>query len=165
MKKLFLLIAAAALIMSGCSSDKPDAAAVTTADYTIAEISADTAAEIETTTAEVKQSKSPDVDLTLLSSTMVYSELYNILSYPDDYVGKTIKMSGTFEVYPNPELGIDYYVLMVYDNTACCQLGMEFILADENYPEAGGDLTVMGEFETYIEGEYLYCHLINAELV
>ena len=35
-----------------------------------------------------------DVDLTQLSSTMVYSEVYNIMMAPEDYVGKVIRMNG-----------------------------------------------------------------------
>ncbi len=40
-----------------------------------------------------------DVDLTQLSSTMVYSEVYNMINTPEDYIGKTVKMSGTFNLY------------------------------------------------------------------
>ena len=31
-----------------------------------------------------------DVDLTNLSSTMVYSEVYNMMSTPENYIGKTV---------------------------------------------------------------------------
>ena len=40
-----------------------------------------------------------DVDLTSLSSTMVYSEVYNMMNAPGDYIGKTIKMTGQFVYY------------------------------------------------------------------
>jgi len=33
-----------------------------------------------------------DVDLTEMSSTMIYSEVNNIMTNPDDYMGKTIKI-------------------------------------------------------------------------
>ena len=46
-----------------------------------------------------------DVDLTKLSSTMVYSEVYNMLYTPDDYIGKTVKMKGAFAYYEDPETG------------------------------------------------------------
>lgn len=49
----------------------------------------------ETTTEE----KSVDLDLTELSSTVVYSEVYNMLIKPDDYKGKIIKMKGQFNQY------------------------------------------------------------------
>ena len=44
-----------------------------------------------------------DVDLTALSSTMVYSEVYNMMMSPNDYIGKVVKMQGTY--------------LYVYDST------------------------------------------------
>ena len=37
-------------------------------------------------------SESIDVDLTQLSSTMVYSEVYAMVYEPDQYLGKTVKM-------------------------------------------------------------------------
>lgn len=42
-----------------------------------------------------------DVDLTQLSSTMVYSEVYNMMISPDDYpeLGSDITVTGIFETY------------------------------------------------------------------
>ena len=41
-----------------------------------------------------------DVDLTVLSSTMVYSEVYNMLyNDPAYYLGKTVKARGEFSIY------------------------------------------------------------------
>lgn len=40
-----------------------------------------------------------DVDLTKLSSTLVYAEVFNMLYSPEDYVGKTVKMNGAFSLY------------------------------------------------------------------
>ena len=38
----------------------------------------------------------PDVDLTAMSSTMVFSQVLNMLVSPDDYIGKKIRMKGRF---------------------------------------------------------------------
>ena len=39
-----------------------------------------------------------DIDLTALSSTMVYSQVYDMLYFsPESYRGKTVKMRGSFE--------------------------------------------------------------------
>ena len=114
-----------------------------------------------------------DVDLTLLSSTMVYAEVNNMMTVPDDYVGKTVRMNGQFALYQgtdeqgNTIPGLEYYACVIADATACCQQGMEFILGGgqtypEDYPEIGADITVVGEFQTYMEGPYMYCHLIDA---
>lgn len=110
------------------------------------------------------------LDLTKLSSTMVYAEVNNIMVSPDEYIGRTIKMSGQFAVYAAAETGPFYYACIIADATACCQQGIEFVLTDESlnypedYPKIGATITVIGEFQTYLEDDVLYCHLINAEL-
>ena len=111
-----------------------------------------------------------DVDLTALSSTMVYSEVYNMMVSPEDYIGKTIKMDGQFSIYHDDATGNDYFACIIQDATACCSQGIEFVLTDdytypEDYPEEGGSIIVIGVFETYMEGEYRYCTLKNASLL
>ena len=117
-----------------------------------------------------------DVDLTKLSSTMVYSEVYNMMYSPDDYIGKTIKMEGQFAIYQaTDETGAlipdqIYFACVIADATACCSQGLEFILAGEHtypddYPELGNEITVTGTFELYEEGGFQYCRLADAEMV
>lgn len=116
-----------------------------------------------------------DVDLTKLSSTLVYSEVYNMMTTPEDYIGKVVRMNGQFALYQatdaNGELIPDqiYFACVIADATACCQQGLEFVLAGNkvypnDYPELGTNITVVGEFQTYMEGDYQYCHLINSNL-
>ena len=120
--------------------------------------------------------KSIDVDLTKLSSTMVYSEVYAMMTSPQDYIGKTVKMNGQFAIYQatdangQPVPDQIYFACVIADATACCQQGLEFVLAGnakypDDYPELGTEITVVGEFQTYMEGTQQYCHLVNAELV
>ena len=111
-----------------------------------------------------------DVDLTEMSSTMVYSEVYSMLATPEDYIGKTVKMNGIFNYYHDVETGNYFFACIIRDATACCSQGIEFELTDDyiypdDYPEVGGDVSVIGVFDTYMEGEYLYCTLRNAVLV
>ena len=111
---------------------------------------------------------SVDVDLTKLSSTLVYSEVYNMLTSPDDYIGKTIKMSGDFAVGEGEDRY--YFACIIADATACCSQGIEFLLDGdynypEDYPELSTEITVIGVFDTYYEGESRYCQLINASMV
>ena len=111
--------------------------------------------------------KTYDVDLTKLSSTMVYSEVYNMISTPDNYMGKSVKMKGTF----NYGTGDDryYFACLIADATACCSQGIEFVLRDarifpDEYPKVGEEIVVEGIFDTYYEGTHRYCQLINATL-
>ena len=117
-----------------------------------------------------------DVDLTVLSSTMVYSEVYNMLYfYPEDYYGKTVKMTGQFNVYQwVDESGIVAdmpvaYACIISDATACCAEGVEFVLEGDytypdDYPEQGTEITVIGEFQPYEENGMTWYHLVNARL-
>ncbi|MBQ9551205.1 MAG: hypothetical protein IJU96_00425 [Clostridia bacterium] len=106
-----------------------------------------------------------DVDLTALSSTLVYSEVYHMMSEPKDYLGKTVKMNGKMAVYHDNDTGKDYYACIVSDATACCSQGIEFVLRNGySYPNKGDDICVVGVFTTYQEGENTYCTLKNASL-
>ncbi len=113
-----------------------------------------------------------DVDLTLLSSTMVYSEVYAMVYEPEEYIGKTVKINGLFATQEYN--GVRLYACIVQDATACCAQGLEFELAGDyeypkDYPDPGSEITVVGTFDTYteeIDGNYLlYLVLRNARLL
>lgn len=109
-----------------------------------------------------------DVDLTVLSSTMVYTEVYNMMTTPENYIGKTIKMDGAFSMFHDEQTDKYYFACIISDATACCSQGIEFELTDEysypaDYPEIGEEICVTGTFDTYREGEYEYCTLRNAK--
>ena len=109
-----------------------------------------------------------DIDLTRLSSTMVYSEVYNMMNSPESYVGKMIRMDGKLAVYKYPER--NYYTCIIKDATACCQQGMEFLWAGnhkypDDYPNEGDGIIVTGVFDIYYEGENKYVQLKDASLI
>lgn len=111
-----------------------------------------------------------DIDLTVQSATVVYSEVYDMMYYPENYVGKTIKMNGMFSYYYDEALDKYYFACIIMDATACCSQGIEFELTDDyvypdDYPEDGGDICVVGVFDTYEEDGFTYCTLRNAKIV
>ena len=111
-----------------------------------------------------------DVDLTVLNSVMTYSQVYDILMNPEDYKGKVIKMDGMY-VCNFPKEGEQFYcACIIMDATACCSQGIEFELDDtyafpDDYPEYEDTITVIGTFDTYMDGGYEYCTLRNARLL
>ena len=128
---------------------------------------ADTEQQTEDETYAVSPVTDVDVDLTVLNSTMVYSEVYDMVTYPETYTGKSVRMKGTFAMQFGDER--NYYAVLIKDATACCAQGIEFVLEDadslsfpEDYPTVGHTVTVVGTFDTYVEGEYTYCELIDA---
>ncbi len=112
---------------------------------------------------------SVDIDLTAMSATFVYSEVYNMIMAPDDYIGQTIKMDGICNMYEDPETGQKYYACIVQDATQCCSQGLEFVLdseqyTEEDYPQVGDEITIVGTFSTYMEGENRYLTMLDSKM-
>ncbi len=111
-----------------------------------------------------------DLDLSGMSGTIVYSQIYNIMYEPDKYIGKTIRLNGYYDAYEDSETGNVYFACIVPDAAACCAQGIEFVREDEalypeDYPEPGTDILVTGRLEPYTENGFDYLHLVDAVLV
>ena len=184
MKRLFCLLLAVCMAVSLCACGKgreKDAGNDTLSSDEEASASAEsipTPKEQETPEeSEQPQASSNgvEVDLTVLSSTMVYSEVYNMLyNDPAHYLGKTVKAKGTFSIYQLVTDGVLQpdpvsYACIISDAAACCAEGMEFVLEGDytypdDYPELGAEITVIGEFQSYEENGMTWYHLVNARL-
>jgi len=111
-----------------------------------------------------------DADRTKLSSTMVYSEVYNMVVSPNNYTGKIAKRNGAFAHFEDPETKKQYFACIIADATTCCSHGVEFILTGEHtypndYPELNSEITVTGTFETYEKNGFKYCRLTDTTIV
>lgn len=119
---------------------------------------------------EIPQSQSIDIDLTQMSSTMVFGEVYNMMMNPDDYQGKVIKMKGQFLTDIDTANNKRYYACLILDATACCAQGLGFVPKDgylypEDFPEPDGKITVTGTFDYFRENEYIInCRLLDADI-
>ena len=156
MKKLFCLLLAALLLCTLAACGHEDTAQKPAAE-------------------DAEGTSAVDIDLTALSGIMVYSEVNSMISFPDNYIGKTVKMQGQFTIYQaTDENGAFipdkmFFACMIADATACCAQGLEFALAGEpvypdDYPELGAEITVIGEFQSYEENGMTWYHLVNARL-
>ena len=184
MKRLFCLLLAACMMLSLCACGK-DSEKAAGNDVSSSDEESSAPTEIiptpnEPETPEGSEPSQPsagkvDVDLTVLSSTMVYSEVYNMLyNDPAHYLGKTVKAKGTFSIYQLVTDGVLQpdpvsYACIISDATACCAEGTEFVLKDDlaypdDYPELGVEITVIGEFQSYEENGMTWYHLVNARL-
>ena len=146
MKKILCLICAAVLLCSLCACGA--ASSDSTKD-----------------SASAKAKTKIDVDLTAMSSTMVYSEVSNMMQKPDEYMGKTVRMSGKFSAVESN--GKRYFACVIQDATACCAQGIEFdcgsgLSYPADYPEEDAQITVTGTFTTYMEGSNKYLQLKDA---
>jgi len=106
---------------------------------------------------------SVDVDLTVMNSQMVYSTVYDMVNNPDNYLGKTVRISGLFTYNYFEPTDKDYYYCIVPDATECCQQGIEFIWSGasstSDYPEKNARITISGVYGSYDELGITYYYL------
>ena len=119
-----------------------------------------------------KEYESVDLDLTSLTSTMVYSEVYNMVTSPESYVGKKIRIKGSFYTDANVETGDIYYACVIQDATACCQQGIQFVTKDSysypvDFPRINEEIVVEGVFDFFVDERNIQvlrltdCDIIN----
>ena len=177
MKRLLCLLLAALTVLGlGACGKKSGAPTGETALPTTASEEPKPLQTLPLETAPSKDTaESTFVDLTALSSTMVYAEVFAMMSSPEDYVGKTVKMQGIFskgQLYAAGSLndGGTVFACVIQDATACCAQGIPFELAGDHtypqdYPELGDTITVVGTFEIHQQEGMQFCRLRDAELV
>ena len=107
-----------------------------------------------------------DIDLTKMSSTMVYSTVFNMVNSPTKFIGKTMRMRGEYTTY---HISIDdptqiIHACLVRDAAGCCSQGLEFILSDGKYPTGASEITVVGTIAVQKISGKAVCYLKNATL-
>jgi len=105
-----------------------------------------------------------DLDLTSMSNTMIFAEVYKMTNSPDEFLGKTIKVSGRYNTSHSDESGRDYHFILVSDVAGCCQQGIEFIINGDysntdDYPDDNNKIEVTGVFKSYTVFEYTHYYL------
>ena len=117
------------------------------------------------------KSEGVDVDLTLMGKDLIYATVYQMMSKPEEYEGKTIRIEGKYYASYYPITDKYYNYCLIADAAACCSQGLEFELGGDavypdDYPADQSDVIVTGVFETYTEeaGQtFYYCRLRDAE--
>ena len=113
-------------------------------------------------------SSEAEVDLTLFSGNMVYALVSRMIYQPDEYLGKTVKMSGTFAVAE--EETRNYYACIIKDALECCASGIEFepggeYVYPDDFPESGTEITVLGTYDMYEENGFQFVQLSDAQII
>lgn len=112
-----------------------------------------------------------DVDLTRMSSTMIYAKVFDMLMQPEQYEGKTVRMHGNFDVFEYEEAESKHrtFACIIQDATACCAQGMEFELKGNptypvDYPERFAEITVTGTFHQYEDDGWSRVLLVDSTI-
>lgn len=101
---------------------------------------------------ESSDKKKYDIDISRMSGTMVYGQVYQMVMYPSKYLGKHIKMKGIFSSYYDEEQERRFFGCVIQDALACCSQGLAFELAKprkfpKEYPAEGAIITITGDFD------------------
>ena len=79
-------------------------------------------------------------------------KVFQMVTEPKKFVGKTIKMKGAFSSYQDEETGRRFFGCVIKDALACCSQGLAFETAKvrrypNDYPDKGASITIVGTFE------------------
>ena len=93
-----------------------------------------------------------DIDLSRMSATMVYSMVFQMVTEPEKFVGKRIKMKGAFSSYYDEAVDRRFFGCVIKDALACCSQGLAFETLKprkypQEYPSEGTSITIIGTFE------------------
>lgn len=137
MKKISLIITMACLLI-GCGN----------------ETSTDTVDGVEI------QEKVIDIDISIMSEIMAYAQANNIATYPEEFLGDVIKIRGEYFREVQPLMDMDYSLVLLMDDTNCCQAFLEIELpSDAAYPNIGSYITVTGELKMKTIDGYEYPYI------
>lgn len=93
-----------------------------------------------------------DIDLSQLSLPVVYGQIFNITLNSDDYIGKTIKIKGIFDLFQDPNNNEVYCSIIIPDEQACCMQGFGIKFKSEykfpkDFPKDDDTVTLIGRYE------------------
>ncbi len=106
-----------------------------------------------------------DYDFTAINAKAMYTQVYNMLKNPDEFLNKIIKISGGYYPFIHEDTGEDYHYIMVKDASLCCAIGLEFVWDNgvhsypEEYPLENQVIQLTGVYSQYEEDGYTYYYL------
>lgn len=172
MKRLIiLLVMCLALTLSGCQSKSPVNQSAKNANGTPA---VNLPAQITQAPAQVTQDPDPvepkhgeasaqvsSGDIIEIKEKMFIAQTNDVYFNAPDYLGKTIKYEGIFDVFEVPETGATYYSVIRY-GPGCCGIdanaGFE-VIWDKDYPNQNDWVEAVGVLEEYEENGFQFLRL------
>lgn len=90
-----------------------------------------------------------DLDVASMSDVLAYSTLENIMYNPDEYIGKTVRIQGSFYYEYYKELDMKFFAILLMDETDCCMAFAEIEMGEGiEYPQVGQEFLIIGEVKT-----------------
>ena len=163
MKKLLvslMVLCALAGCSGGASAPSDSSGEVTDADVVeVTQEAVDTEAEEHV----------DEIDLTMMSPTMLFAEVVNMTRTPKKYDGATVTLRGGLLILAvDLETGVGSYSCYVEDATKCCQRGIGFTidrpLEDTSILVEGSEVIIKGTFEIYEMGGRNFVRIADCEI-
>jgi len=97
-----------------------------------------------------------DYDLSNWNYNMLTGLNFDMAIDTEKYRGKTFKMRGQFFSVVDEESGRRFYSCLKYDETACCQVGIDFVLSGnkkypDDFPPEKANIEVFGKYVSFEE--------------
>jgi len=154
MKKITALLTICIVLFTGCGSDK----SLENSSELGSQTSEETSENTNVSKSDVKASSG---DVIEIKEKMFISQTNDVYYNTEDYLGKTIKMEGIFNIYEASESGNKYYSVIRY-GPGCCgddgNAGFE-VTWDGKYPNQNDWVEVIGVLEEYEEAGETYLQL------
>lgn len=163
MLKRFLIFFLACIVFSGCQKKQNNGITLVPLNDC-----KDAGEDFDSATAGPLEIKKIDVDLSMLNYNIASAQIFNMLIETDSYLGKTVRIKGQFFSAYDEENKMRHYSVLIWDATACCQTGLQFIprgnpVYPDDFPEEMADMEVTGILRMKLLNgmDYLY---IDCEL-
>lgn len=176
MKKIFVILTVCLVLLAGCSSNTPSANLPAKNNNGTQAVNAPGAAPSAVPSANAVSGKHADTPVTAPAGKVVeikeklfIAQTNDIYFNAGDYLGKTIKYEGIFDVYEVPETGAKYYSVIRY-GPGCCGVdanaGFE-VCWDKDYPAPNDWVEAVGVLEEYEEdgNKYLRLNLSSLQVL
>lgn len=152
-------------------AEEPDISEVpiqSSEEFNVNEMRTQNYEELNVSETPIQTSEKPDVneqpennDIIEIKEKMFIAQTNDIYFNPVDYLGKTIKYEGIFNVYEALETGARYYSVIRY-GPGCCgddaYAGFE-VIWDKDYPQQEDWVEAIGILKEYEENGYQYLRL------
>ena len=112
-----------------------------------------------------------DIDLTKMSKTMLFAVVLDIRSRPEQYLGKSVRMSGKFAIIQGvdaqgqPDPDKIFYNCVIPGAQSSLEFGVAGKLYyPEDFPDLESTITVEGVYEKYEDNGKVYYRVGQSEI-
>ena len=118
--------------------------------------------ETEVIESKVVEEATIDFDLTDMSATMVYAQVYDLMLDATKYFDKTFKINGNLQKFNDHITNEEVYAIIIKDALGCCEQGIEVKFSEEEKPpQTPTDIVLEGSIQGKLGlGDYMYPVLI-----